>query len=542
MFSPTGNEDRPHAFGRQLSKFGSVNNSRKPGQMMPTPPEELRCPLLMEATRMLLHHLSLQLMFDPVIIASGQTYERVCIEKWLSDGHNSCPKTQQQLPHLSLTPNYCVKGLIASWCEQNGITVPTEPPQSLDLNYWRLALSDSESANSKSVDGIGPCTPKEAKLVPLEESSTIGPEQQQHKEEVNAPDVNVLEQYQDILAILDKEEDLGEKCKVVENVRLLLKDDEEARILMGANGFVEAFLRFLESAVDKNNAAAQETGAMALFNLAVNNNRNKELMLTSGVIPLLEKMITCPHSQGPATALYLNLSCLEKAKPVIGSSQAVPFFVKLLLQGETQCKLDALHALYNLSTHSPNIPTLLSCNIIKTLQVLASTGDHLWIEKSLAVLINLASSQEGKEEMISSEGMISTLATVLDAGDTVEQEQAVSCLVILCTGSEQCIQMVLQEGVIPSLVSISVNGSSRGRDKSQKLLMLFREQRQREQASPNKDEAPRKSLSAPLPMSVPAQASAPGSEVKPLFKSTSARRTMTRAFSFFWKKSYSIHR
>lgn len=42
---------------------------------------------------------------------------------------------------------------------------------------------------------------------------------------------------------------------------------------MGANGFVEAFLQFLESAVHENNAAAQETGAMALFNIAVNNNR-----------------------------------------------------------------------------------------------------------------------------------------------------------------------------------------------------------------------------------------------------------------------------
>ncbi|KAJ4879813.1 U-box domain-containing protein 6 [Raphanus sativus] len=539
--SPTGGQgssnevDRGQAFGRQLSKFGSVRKPGGGGQMMPTPPEELRCPI------------SLQLMCDPVIIASGQTYERVCIEKWLSDGHNSCPKTQQQLPHLSLTPNYCVKGLIASWCEQNGITVPTEPPQ-----YWRLALSESESTNSKSVDSVGSCTPKGVKTVPLEESSsTVVSEQQQHKEEVTAPEetsaINVLEKYQDMLATLEKEEELGKRCKLVEDVRVLLKDDEEARILMGANGFVEAFLRFLESAVDENNAAAQETGAMALFNLAVNNNRNKELMLTSGVIPLLEKMISSgSHSQGPATALYLNLSCLEKAKPVIGSSQAVPFFVKLLVQEEnteTQCKLDALHALYNLSTHSPNIPTLLSCNIIKSLQLLASTGDHLWIEKSLAVLLNIASSQEGKEEMISSQGMIGTLATVLDTGDTVEQEQAVSCLVILCTGSEPCIQMVLQEGVIPSLVSISVNGSVRGRDKSQKLLMLFREQRQREQASPNKDEAPRKSVSAPLPMSVPAQGSAPlGSDGKPLSKSTSSRKTMTKALSFFWKKSYSIHR
>ncbi|KAG5378868.1 hypothetical protein IGI04_026710 [Brassica rapa subsp. trilocularis] len=491
--SPTGNEDPAHhAFGRQLSKFGSVN-FKKSGQV-PTLPEELRCPI------------SLQLMYDPVIIASGQTYERVCIEKWFGDGHNSCPKTQQQLPHLSLTPNYCVKGLIASWCEQNGISVPAEPPESLDLNYWRLALSDTESANSKSVDSIGPCTLKAPETVPLEERSTID------KEEVNVADVddevtseiNVLEKYQDILAILEKEEDLAKKCKVVENVRLVLKDDEEARILMGANGFVEAFSRFLESA----------------------------------------KMISCSHSQGPVTALYLNLSCLEKAKPVIGSSQAVPFFVKLLVQGEhteTQCKLDALHALYNLSTHSPNIPTLLSSNIIKTLQFLASTGDHLWIEKSLAVLLNLASSQEGIEEMISSQGMINTLATVLDTGDTIEQEQAVACLVILCTGSERCIQMVLQEGVIPSLVSISVNGSPRGRDKSQKLLMMFREQRQREQPSLNKEEAPRKSVSAPLPMSVSGQASSPEAEGKPLFKSISRRKTLTRPLSFLWKKSYSLH-
>ncbi len=37
---------------------------------IPLPPEELRCPI------------SLQLMSDPVIVSSGQTYERVCIEKW----------------------------------------------------------------------------------------------------------------------------------------------------------------------------------------------------------------------------------------------------------------------------------------------------------------------------------------------------------------------------------------------------------------------------------------------------------------------------
>ncbi|CAF1902848.1 hypothetical protein HID58_046792 [Brassica napus] len=547
--SPTVQEDNGsvHGFGRQLSRFGSMNfkpiNSPRSGQM-PVPPEELRCPI------------SLQLMCDPVIIASGQTYERVCIEKWFSDGHNTCPKTQQQLPHLSLTPNNCVKGLIASWCEQNGTQIPSGPPESLDLDYWTLALSGSECTNSKSVNSIGSCNMKGIQNVTTiveqqytEESFVSDNDDDDDKED---SDMNVLERYQDLLAILNEEEDLDKKGKVVEKVRLLLKDDEEARIFMGANGFVEALLRFLGSAVDENNAAAQERGAMALFNLAVNNNRNKELMLTSGVIPLLEKMISSSESHGPATALYLNLSCLEEAKPVIGSSQAVPFLVHILQgEAENQCKLDALHAIYNLSTYPPNISALLSSNIIKTLQgLLASTVEHLWIDKSLAILLNLASSQQGKDEAVSSQGMISSLATVLDMGDTTQQEQAVSCLLILCNGRESCIQMVLQEGVIPSLVSISVNGTTRGREKSQKLLMLFREQRQqRDQPSPKRDEeppsqkeAPRKSMSAPMYVhESSAQPSDSGPEFEPrvLSKSMSRRKSLARPFSFFWKKSYS---
>lgn len=257
-----------HAFERQFSKLNSFNfkpSSRISGHMA-IPPEELRCPI------------SLQLMYDPVIIASGQTYERVCIEKWFCDGHNTCPKTQQSLPHLSLTPNYCVKGLVASWCEQNGVAPPDGPPDSLDLNYWRLAFSESESANSRSMDSVGPCKVKGVKVVPLEESGVIDEVEGNEVENQSQPDENsetdMLERYQQFLYILNEGGSLRRKCKVVECVRLLLKNDEEARIFMGANGFIEALLQFLESAVDVKNEKAQEVGAMALFNLAVNNNRS----------------------------------------------------------------------------------------------------------------------------------------------------------------------------------------------------------------------------------------------------------------------------
>ncbi|XP_009614285.1 U-box domain-containing protein 3 isoform X1 [Nicotiana tomentosiformis] len=72
-------------------------------------PPYFRCPL------------SLELMVNPVIIASGQTYEQTSIQKWLDHGLTTCPKTLQALAHSNLIPNYTVKALIENWCEENKV-------------------------------------------------------------------------------------------------------------------------------------------------------------------------------------------------------------------------------------------------------------------------------------------------------------------------------------------------------------------------------------------------------------------------------------
>ncbi|OAY32649.1 U-box domain-containing protein 3 isoform X1 [Manihot esculenta] len=80
-------------------------------------PSYFRCPL------------SLELMLDPVIVASGQTYERSSIQKWLDHGLNICPKTYQTLAHTILIPNYTVKAMITNWCEENHVRVPCNSKQ-----------------------------------------------------------------------------------------------------------------------------------------------------------------------------------------------------------------------------------------------------------------------------------------------------------------------------------------------------------------------------------------------------------------------------
>ncbi|CAN7095005.1 unnamed protein product [Brassica rapa subsp. narinosa] len=75
-----------------------------------TPPY-FRCPL------------STELMVDPVIVASGQTFDRTSIKTWLDNGLAVCPRTRQVLTHQELIPNYTVKAMIESWLEANNITL-----------------------------------------------------------------------------------------------------------------------------------------------------------------------------------------------------------------------------------------------------------------------------------------------------------------------------------------------------------------------------------------------------------------------------------
>ncbi|XWS76246.1 hypothetical protein CRYUN_Cryun01aG0158900 [Craigia yunnanensis] len=90
--------------------------------------------------------LSLELMLDPVIVASGQTYDRASIQKWLDSGLTICPKTHQTLTHTNLIPNYTVKDMVASWCEENNLQL------SNNTGHAKLVSFSSPSNHISSQD------------------------------------------------------------------------------------------------------------------------------------------------------------------------------------------------------------------------------------------------------------------------------------------------------------------------------------------------------------------------------------------------------
>ncbi|KAL7090485.1 hypothetical protein ACP275_12G043800 [Erythranthe tilingii] len=66
-------------------------------------PHLFRCPI------------SLDLFKDPVTLSTGQTYDRIFIEKWLSEGNSTCPVTMQKLDDSSIVPNHTLRHLIHEW-------------------------------------------------------------------------------------------------------------------------------------------------------------------------------------------------------------------------------------------------------------------------------------------------------------------------------------------------------------------------------------------------------------------------------------------
>jgi F-box/WD-40 domain protein 7 len=98
-------EPRDKGYGTRVE--GDGRQATSPDESAAQPPSQFVCPITME------------LMLDPVILASGHTYDRLSITAWLKT-RKTDPMTGTRLRHTEMVPNHALKSAIVEWVEKHG--------------------------------------------------------------------------------------------------------------------------------------------------------------------------------------------------------------------------------------------------------------------------------------------------------------------------------------------------------------------------------------------------------------------------------------
>lgn len=366
-------------------------------------PEDFRCPI------------SLELMRDPVIVSTGQTYERAFIQRWIDCGNRTCPKTQQKLQNLTLTPNYVLRSLILQWCEEKGIEPPTRSKNdgsSAEVGGDRVAI--------------------EALVRNLSSSS------------------------------------LDDRKSAAAEIRSLAKKSTDNRILLAESGAIPALVKLLSSKDPKT----QEHAVTSLLNLSIYD-QNKELIVVAGaIVPIVQVLgIGSMEARENAAAAIFSLSLIDDNKIMIGSTPgAIEALVELLQSGSSRGRKDAATALFNLCIYQANKVRAVRAGILAPLiQMLRDSSRNGAIDEALTILSVLVSHHECKTA-IAKAHTIPFLIDLLRSGQARNKENAAAILLALCKKDAENLACIGRLGAQLPLTELSKTGTDRAKRKATSLL------------------------------------------------------------------------
>lgn len=373
-------------------------------------PEDFLCPI------------SLELMRDPVIVATGQTYERSYIQRWIDSGNLTCPKTQQKLQNLTLTPNYVLRSLISQWCTDHNIEQPT-------------ALVNGKIKNS---DGS---------------FRDISGEIANIESLVRKLSSQCIEEYR----------------TAVTDIRSLSKRSTDNRILIAEAGAIPALVNLLTS----EDVTVQENAVTSILNLSIYEN-NKGLIMLAGAVPSIVQVLRAGtmEARENAAATLFSLSLGDENKIIIGASGAIPALVELLQTGSSRGKKDAATALFNLCIYQGNKGRAVRAGIISALLKMLTDSSHYMVDEALTILSVLASCQDAKVSMVKS-STIPVLIDLLRTGLPRSKENAAAILLTLCKRDNENLACIGRLGAVIPLTELAKSGTERAKRKATSLLELL---------------------------------------------------------------------
>ncbi|XP_047044776.1 U-box domain-containing protein 16-like [Lolium rigidum] len=380
----------------------------------PAPPQDFRCPI------------SLDLMRDPVVSSSGQTYDRESITRWFGAGKSTCPKTGQVLTNLELVPNKALKNLITRWCRENGVPmeVSGEPGKP-----GKPEPAPPVAANKAAVEAAR----MTASFLVKKLSASFSP---------------------------------GSDNRVVHELRQLAKSGGSgSRAFIGEAGAVPLLVPLLTS----DDAALQLNAVTAVLNLSILEANKKRIMHADGAVAALCEVMGSGatwRAKENAAATVLSLSAVHTYRRRLGRNpRVVEEVVQLVRTGPSSTKKDALAALLCLSAERENVGRLVGAGAAEA--ALSAVGEE---ETATAVLASLAK-RGGADAIVKIDGAVARLVAEMRRGTEWSRECSAAALVLLCrrAGAAAVTQVLAVSGVEWAIWELMGSGSERARRKAASL-------------------------------------------------------------------------
>ncbi|CAL9043141.1 unnamed protein product [Musa banksii] len=405
--------------GDQTKASRKRSSSQGSSDLSLTIPKDLCCPI------------SLDLMKDPVVVSTGQTYDRASITHWIVEGHRTCPNSGQTLANGGLVPNRALRSLICRWCAAHGIQI--EAPDGAEVSAESLAAA---------------CTSKAA-----------------------------IEADKATARILVRQLSAGSqesKAVAARELRLLARTGKENRLFIAEAGAIPLLCRLFQS----SNPIAQENAVTSILNISIHDGNKRRIMEEEGCLRLtvhvLMHGLTAEARENAAATLFSLSAVHDFKKKIVDQQGAVAALTNLLMQGSTRGKRDAVMALFNLSTHPE-----CWCRMLDLGAVLALVGalrDESVAEEAAAALQLLVRQPIVAEAVGSEDAAITNLVGLMTRGTPKGKENAVAALQELCRrGGLPVTRRVARMPALGGLIqAILFTGTKRARRKAALLVRMCR--------------------------------------------------------------------
>ncbi|KAL2897017.1 U-box domain-containing protein 40 [Bienertia sinuspersici] len=449
------------------------------------PPDEYLCPI------------SGLLMGDPVIISTGQTFERACVTACkklgfiptLNDGCN---------PDFSMViPNLALKSSIINWANASLLS----PPKPLELDDALKLVKSSMAAKEKDVEvsGSNPLDHADSELsrrqtrfgssdslsgsfrrTPLVLTTRpICYSSCSSSSEFELPESGTCEDDGYVLKL--RSPHVYEQEEGIIGLRKITRSNVDSRVSLCSPRLLSA----LRSLITSKYTDIQVNSVAALVNLSLEK-VNKVKIVRAGFVPPLIDVLRgrFAEAQEHACGALFSLALDDGNKTAIGVLGALQPLVHVMMRSESErARHDAALALYHLSLVQSNRLKLVKLGTVQILLNMVKSGQMSG--QALLILCNLGAFSEGRAAMLDASA-VEFLIDMLRKDKFDSESTQESCVAVLCAlshgGGLRFRGLAKVAGAMDVLKDVAEkNSRERAKEKARRVLELLKAKEEEEE-------------------------------------------------------------